>query len=197
MHEYVIKNGLTKRIVFFLTIAATSLSAIINALIFDTINKISGCSFAVSAWIIFLGLWFLFSKIIWKNQHIMKFLKINNFSGKWRCEGTGFHYEKPDYKSNWNGIITISQTYDEILIKLETERSVSYSTQAQLEKVNDKEFVLSYFYRNEPRLDSDQDMHKHYGSCRMFFDMEHKTAKADYFTDRDRGSFGSMLLTKG
>jgi len=104
---------------------------------------------------------------------------------------------KKIYVTNWNGIITISQTYDEILIKLETETSVSYSTQAQLEKIDDKELVLSYFYRNEPRSDSDQDMHKHYGSCRMFFDIEHGTAKADYFTDRDRGSFGSMLLTKG
>ncbi|MCL4101225.1 hypothetical protein [Fibrobacter sp. HC4] len=197
MHEYVIKNGLTKRIVFFLTIAATSLSAIINTLFFDTINKTFGCFFAVSSWIIFVGLWFCFSKIIWKNKHIMKFLKLDNLSGKWLCEGTGFRYGEPNYKKNWNGAVTISQTYDEILIKLETEKSVSYSTQAQLEKIDDKELVLSYFYRNEPRSDSDQDMHKHYGSCRMFFDIEHGTAKADYFTDRDRGSFGSMLLTKG
>lgn len=196
MHEYVIKNGLTKKIVFFLSIAATSLSAFVNALVFDTINKISGCSFAVSSWIIFLALWFLFSKNIWKNKCLMKILKIEDLSGKWLCKCTGFHYDEPGYKSNWNGIITISQTYDEILVKLDADKSTSYSTEAQLEKKKDNEYMLSYFYINEPKASADRDMHKHYGSCRMIFDMEHRTAKADYFTDRDRGSFGSMLLTK-
>lgn len=114
MHEYVIKNGLTKKIIFFLTIAATTLSAFINVLIFDKINKISGYSFAVSSWVIFLVLWFLFSKIIWKNKKLMKFLKIENLSGKWRCNGTGFHYGERDYKTMWNGVMTISQTYGSV-----------------------------------------------------------------------------------
>lgn len=196
MHEYVIKNGLTKKIIFFLTIAATTLSAFINVLIFDKINKISGYSFAVSSWVIFLVLWFLFSKIIWKNKKLMKFLKIENLSGKWRCNGTGFHYGERDYKTMWNGVMTISQTYDEILIKLDTDSSASYSTQAQLEKIDENEYMLSYFYKNDPKASADIDMHKHYGSCRIFFDMKQKSAKADYFTDRDRGSYGSMLLMK-
>ena len=92
--------------------------------------------------------------------------------------------------------MTISQTYDEILIKLDTDDSTSYSTQAQLDKIKDNEYMLSYYYTNNPKASADRDMHKHYGSCRIFFDMEHGLAEADYFTDRDRGSYGYMLLRK-
>ena len=115
----------------------------------------------------------------------MKFLKIEDLSGRWLCESTGFHYGEPDYNTTWNGVMTISQTYDEILIKLDTDDSTSYSTQAQLDKIKDNEYMLSYYYTNNPKASADRDMHKHYGSCRIFFDMEHGLAEADYFTDRD------------
>ena len=126
----------------------------------------------------------------------MKFLKIEDLSGEWQCEGKGLHYGKSDYNTTWNGVMTISQSYDEILVKLKTGKSVSYSTQAELKRVSDGEYVLSYFYKNVPKSDADHDMHKHYGSCRIFFNKENDFAEADYFTDRDRGSYGTMTLKK-
>jgi len=144
----------------------------------------------VSAAAIYVSLHFLFNK--WGWCIAFYFLGLPNISGTWACSGeTRGDDNAVIYE--WNGTVTISQTWEKIRVTLRTEQSSSRSVSAALIPDGDR-WMLMYSYRNEPR--AGEPLNPHLGYCELSFLSKYKRAEGDYFTARGRGSFGRMTLER-
>lgn len=192
MHEYSVKNS--KKIHIIIGIA------LLGATIVTWLLKILAQfplipSFSISSLSVATLLYLLFNKILWKMKLINLFLGCPNLNGKWKVEGKS---TKNSENYDWEGIIEIVQTYDEILISLKTSNSTSKSNSVtgNIEKKG-KEFQLSYNYENIPNSNAPKEMRRHTGNCTIIFESNLKKAHGNYFNNsRDRQTFGEMNLTK-
>ncbi|MBQ9205143.1 MAG: hypothetical protein IJ158_00335 [Treponema sp.] len=204
MHDYSIRGFSKINILYWLAVISVLVTPLISNKLTPIFVKISTktgiaeiASLSVSSFLIFSVLWFLFAKLIWKIPLVTKILNVPDLSGEWKCEGIGKKYDDATINNQWDGMVVIEQTLDKILISTKTSKSTSHSTSVfgDLEKRNANEYVLTYMYENEPFVQEDG-LHRHTGFCRLVFNIKDKTVLGNYYTDTDRGSYGTMKLTK-
>ena len=130
---------------------------------------------------------YLYSKYIWRLRIAkLRFSKTPDFGGRWRG------YIKSSYDNLEREVsVTILQNWSNIVIKLETDGSSSFSVSASID-VRPSE-ILSYEYLNEPSADSIESMHMHRGTCRLSLQQD-RTITGYYYTNRDRKNFGKIEL---
>lgn len=146
----------------------------------------------VSAGLIYITVHFAFDKWVWKWPLVGKILDIPNIQGLWECAG-----ETKDADGNtvyeWDGRVTITQTWEKITVRLKTRQSASHSMVAALVNEDDQGYRLIYRYTNEPK--AGEPLNHHVGFCDLRFNKNLTKAEGDYF-NKGRWTFGQMTLTK-
>jgi hypothetical protein len=144
----------------------------------------------------FYGLFYaIFDRLIWRWRwvHMLGITKVPNLSGTWHGQVASANSNAPGFGTPANIVLTIRQSWTEILIRAETLQSISNSLSAHILVRDD--YVLSYEYTNEPRAGAPDTMHAHRGIARLSFDGKDSLV-GEYFTGRDRQNFGTITLKR-
>ena len=131
----------------------------------------------------------LFDNFVWKILPVFNKQKIN---GVYHCEGKSYHEDGTSH--DWDGIITIKQTWSKILVTLKTESSFSQSYMANIDVLDSGIIKLYYFYRNEPK-DDKHDLKKHEGTAIITFN-DASVCGSYYNNPSERHKYGSLNLNK-
>jgi len=135
-----------------------------------------------------------FNKYIWRSRIFQAMLGVPNLNGVWACKGfTKDNDGNVTYE--WDATVTINQTWEKIVVYLDTGQSRSRSKSASLVKEPGRGYVLMYSYQNEPRI-GEPELRSHVGYCELLLDEDLKTAEGDYFNNKGRITFGRMKLAR-
>jgi hypothetical protein len=146
---------------------------------------------AATIWVV---LYFLFDRWLWRWRPVNRLVKTPDLTGVWRVEGVTLDQdERP--RLNWTGNITIIQSWDRIKIHLETPDSKSNSLSAAVFADPMGGYSLLYHYKNEPRAGKPE-LKAHRGFAELVFAADCRTAEGDYANGFGRGTFGTMQLTR-
>lgn len=196
MHEYCIKGHKKEIVVFYITLASVVLSTCFAQLI-DLIGAqlhiaikytlTTSCTFGL--------LYALFSKKLWKSKGFGKLFNFPNLNGNYTVKALSLK-NPTGSEIEWDGRMSIVQTWDKILITLKTDKSSSESISSNgcIEYIPNIGYRLEYKYHNDPNLIKSE-LHPHDGECTITFTEQICTAKAEYFT-KERSSNGIMELVK-
>ena len=194
MHPFSTNSEERKLVPFFLAVLAIAMG-VLTTYIFSIFHT------GVPWWappldtMSFYGLLFwLFDRFVWKwcLVHWSGISRLPNLEGRWRGR-----VEPANGEENVENLgiatkfeMTISQTWLGLLLISETERSRSRSISAAL--LVGEETSLTYEYINEPRASAPATMHTHRGTARLVISGDGRTLNGEYYTGRDRQSFGSI-----
>ena len=128
---------------------------------------------------------------VWKGK-ILEFSmsQIPNCNGTWFGELRSSH----SGGTTIQGMFLIHQTWKKIVIECRTDSSTSYSRMASLNVAPGASQGLIYEYSNDPRANSKETMHAHRGFAFLALSADGKWLEGDYYTGRDRATFGTMRL---
>jgi hypothetical protein len=198
MHEYSISHHDRKNAYYLIAILSGSLGTLIAYLI-GAFQNTYGVAIAAPSGLVIFGLVFLlFDHFVWRWSILYKLglVKIPNLNGTWDAlitssVSTG---ECIDAKIN------IHQTYSKIRIRLETDKSHSFSQMAAFEMVDPTYFNLRYEYSAEYQRDHNAEILRHYGvTCLRLKSENHffsTQQSATYYTEQGRDSYGTITVTK-
>ncbi|HCA5029436.1 TPA: hypothetical protein MW160_003321, partial [Acinetobacter baumannii] len=159
---------------------------------YNIINNISEAIISsILTAILFLLIYKIFNKWIWKLKYLINFLNFPDISGKWKCEAissyNGGHL--------WHGLVTIEQSWDKLRIVLNTELSSSESVAAAIIYDPIKGYRILYNYKNEPK-NLNGDLSFHVGFVELVLSEDNKSAQGTYYNVAGRTSTGTMTWTK-
>ncbi len=142
----------------------------------------------------FYGILFLiFDKYLWKLLVEIHLIKTPNLNGKW----FGFIKTSFDeHSSKIRATLNIFQTWTKIKIVLATKQSLSYSEAASVVIDVPEGVYLNYQYINEPKANAVQTMSIHHGTTRLLFSDKKNTFDGEYYSGRDRQTFGSLFFKR-
>lgn len=148
---------------------------------------------SITTGIVYFVIHWIFNKWAWK----IPFFSIPNLNGTWKIIGKTLD-ENGDTKFDWEGDLGITQDWKSILIHLKTKNSQSKSYTATLSKRHEVcgGWLLSYSYKNEPKLEKSHELKPHKGFCEIEIDEKLETGEASYFNSGGRRTFGIMTLNK-
>lgn len=149
-------------------------------------------TFTVSGGVVYFALHWWFNRYGWRILSL--FAQVPHIAGTWRCNGQTLGPEGGN-QYQWDATITISQDWEKIRVRTETQNSSSYSVSAALIPEPDGCWILMYSYRNEPRI-GEPELKAHVGYCELRFTKEQDRAEGDYFNAKGRGTFGRMTITR-
>ncbi len=202
-HEYTVLGGINRAVIgrYIATVAAI-ISAGLVFLLLQAVNVAKQFGVAanlpptilplVSAGAVFSVLYWLFDRLLWK--HLASLLKVPVIAGEWTCIGTSLN---PDgtTKYEWNGTVTILQSWDKLRVRLRTAQSGSNSVTAACVYDEADGYRLLYNYRNDPKI-GEPDLKSHLGFAELLFDQKLTSATGEYFNGHGRYTFGTMKLEK-
>jgi|SRR5579862_2269741 len=143
----------------------------------------------------FYGLLFwIFDRFIWK-WRLIQYLQISRLPvlvGEWH--GQVEPAERIARGSAMQVTVTISQSWLGLSIRGVTSQSRSHSLSASL-LVGD-ENTLTYEYMNEPLANAPATMHAHRGTANLTLQQGGTVLEGEYYSGRDRRSFGTIRLTR-
>lgn len=195
-HEYCVQNGINRsnigKIIYSL---ASIISSLIIIEILKKYNVINGISesiiSALFTAILFLTIYKIFNKWIWRIKYLVNFINYPNLSGTWKCEAlSSYNGGYP-----WEAKITIEQTWDKLRIVLATELSSSESVAAAIIYDPIKGYRLLYNYKNEPK-DLNGELTFHIGFVELVLANDSQSAEGSYYNVAGRTSSGTMKWTK-
>ena len=121
----------------------------------------------------------------------LRLVAVPNLGGQWSgylCSSySGFSDQQPI-------TVQIVQRWSELSIILDTQTSHSWSTSAILRTAGLPEAELTYTYINEPKAATDGAMHAHRGTATLR--VEGDKLIGEYYTGRDRGAFGEIVIRR-
>ena len=139
-----------------------------------------------------LGHW-VYSRHVWR-RHVLglKLSSIPDFSGTWfgRLESSDPHV------AELAGMMTIHQTWTNICVEFECEKSRSFSLMAVVNVTPGMTEGLTFEYANSPRHDATETMNAHVGLNHLRLSPGGETLEGDYFSGRGRQTFGRMTLRR-
>lgn len=201
MHEYTVINHPRHKILFYLALISVGISSVFSLIInnfFSFVLQTFIPSFTISSFTLFLILYWWFNNYLWKNRFFSKIMKFPDLSGKWKCEAISNNIVL-NQQFPWQSDITITQSWDKILIisKTTTSKSQSKSVVGGINFVEGKGYEVSYHYHNVPNV-TEPDLKKHEGFCVLCFSEDLTTAEGYYFNNiKERSSYGEMKLKRG
>lgn len=198
MHEYSVIGHPREKIIFVVAFISIVFGPLVVSLVEGLYGSITGqvTSLTIAVMSIFLALYFVFNKWVWKVGIFSKIFSFPNLNGSWTCSGetldTGglVTYE-------WSGKIRIEQSWDKVLITLSTEnsKSTSLSVVGGIRYIPTIGYRLSYSYENTPNV-GEAELRKHEGFCELTFSLDNCSAAGHYFNGPDRFTFGRMKLIR-
>ena len=139
-------------------------------------------------------LYFWFKKALWKLNffRIIFFIKTPNWNGDYNCAlRTSFD----EFSTEKQIKIKIIQDWDTIIVRLETENSVSNSISGSFSLKDSFMPEFTYEYLNEPNTMAPETMNMHNGMAKIR--IENKLLKGDFFSGRGRKNYGTFNETEG
>ena len=125
MHDYSIDRHPKEKILFVLAFSAISAAPLLNNLIHRLVTYLevsTGWSSppvtAIPVFGLFIGIYFLFDRHLWKIRWLRKFLLVPDLNGKWLCTGQTTLKDGVSVTYDWAGEITITQSWSRILVHL-------------------------------------------------------------------------------
>lgn len=195
-HEYCVQNGINRsnigKIIYSLASIISSLIIIKILKKYNVINNISESIIsAIFTAILFLVIYKIFNKWIWRIKYLVNFINYPNISGTWKCEAvSSYNGGHP-----WEATITIEQTWDKLRIVSATELSSSESVAAAIIYDPIKGYRLLYNYKNEPK-DLNGELTFHIGFVELVLANDSKSAEGSYYNVAGRTNSGTMKWTK-
>ncbi len=205
-HEYVLLDGISRaKIGRYLGTAAAAISAGVVYLVLRVIdlagqyglpaNLTPSIMSLIGAGTVYLILYWIFDRHVWRLPWMGKFLKVPNLQGEWICEGVSYSGFEDEPPRSWSGIISIAQSWDRLRIRLSTDQSGSDSVVAAVMHDEAGGYRLFYNYRNDARIDQ-HELNNHVGFCDMTVSADQKRAEGDYFNGRGRSTYGRMTWSR-
>lgn len=192
MHPYSTDSAERKQVTFYLALISIVVSIFLPKL--SSRLGIPPFLFHVSGMALFGVLWTLFNGWIWKTWVLQKTLvRVPNLKGKWVGQLTTSH---DDHSEERSVTIQIQQSWTAISIRFSNDQSKSQSLNASIMVGNRDAVVLSYEYINEPNYDAVDSMKMHRGFTRFELSPDHSCLTGQYFTGRERHSFGTLRFHK-
>jgi hypothetical protein len=139
-------------------------------------------------------LYALFDAYLWRNRLVCKLglVRIPNLAGRWH----GYLISSFDGHVKRNDLlITIFQSWTQIVVYLTTRMSISRSCAAMLQVDDPEGVALIYQYQNQPLADAMRTMHMHYGTAMLIISNDGCLA-GDYYSGRDRRTFGRICCRR-
>lgn len=195
-HEYCVHNGVNRsnigKIIYSLASIISSLIIIKILKNHNVINSISESIIsAIFTAILFLIIYKIFNKWIWRIKYLVSFINYPNISGTWKCEAVSSY--NGGYP--WEATITIEQTWDKLRIVLITKFSSSESVSAAIIYDPIKGYRLLYNYKNQPN-DLNGELGFHIGFVELVLAKDSKSAEGSYYNVAGRTNSGTMKWTK-
>ncbi len=148
----------------------------------------------VTAGAVWIGLHWLFANHAWKWPGIAAAINVPDLSGSWRVTGKTLD-ENKDTTYEWSGVVTITQTWEKLKVRLRTSQSSSFSISAALVREPGAGFRLTYPYLNEPGAEQPE-LSMHVGFADLLFAPNLSSAEGDYFNNKGRTTQGVMRLDR-
>lgn len=195
-HEYCVHNGINRsnigKIIYSLASIISSLIIIGLLKKYNVINNLSESILSsIFTAILFLAIYKIFNKWIWRVKYLVNFINYPNISGTWKCEAiSSYNGGYP-----WQGTVTIEQTWDKLRIVLTTNLSSSESVAAAIIHDPIKGYRILYNYKNEPK-DLNGDLAFHIGFVELVLSKDSESAEGSYYNVAGRTSSGTMKWTK-
>ncbi|ELZ12628.1 hypothetical protein C479_04507 [Halovivax asiaticus JCM 14624] len=204
MHSYSTDNDRWKIYLYLGAIAfAASLGSgwIVQRLLGKYEIAMGSLSFAFTSLVVYR----LFATRIWNWEIIRKagLVAVPDFNGKWKGHlYTSYEDAEPSRTAEiehegltpMEATVTISQTWDEILVYLEGPDSPSESEGATI-LVEGQWPTLTYNYDNPGRPHHDE-INSHYGTTMLDYNPEEDSFSGIYYTGPDRGNTGRLELKR-
>lgn len=202
MHDYSIDRHPKQKILFFLAFFSILIAPIIDGCIQNLVEMLKANNIwasapvtAIPVFALFGGLYWLFNRHLWKVSAFRKVFLVPDLNGTWECTGHTTQKSGVLTDVDWNGSITITQSWSQILIYLQTKSSQSKSISASIYYDEGVGYRLLYQYVNDP--DADQlDLSKHTGATEVVIDLNCDSGKGYYFTDQHRNTVGTLKIKK-
>jgi hypothetical protein len=205
-HEYALLGGVNRaKVGRYLSLVAATGSAVIVFLLLtvvDVAHRIGvpatlppSVLSLVGAGTIFTVLYWIFDRYAWRWRYLGSLLKIADLSGTWRCRGRSLNPADGSPQHDWEGTVTILQSWDKLRVHLKTAQSGSNSISAALLNDEAEGYVLLYHYKNDPHI-GEMELRSHRGFAELRFAKDLRTAQGDYFNGHGRFTFGIMELTR-
>lgn len=202
MHDYSIDRHPKEKILFVLAFAAISAAPQLNDLIHRLVTYLevnAGWSSppvtAIPVFGLFIGIYVLFDRHLWKIRWLRKFLLVPDLNGKWLCSGQTTLKDGASVTYEWTGEMTITQSWSRILVHMNTGNSQSKSISGSLFHEVGVGYRFLYQYNNDPAADQ-LDLSKHSGSAEILFSEDCKKGAGHYFTDQHRRTVGTLSLQR-
>jgi hypothetical protein len=202
MHDYSIDRHPKEKILFFLAFVAISVAPLLNDLIHEMVTYLKASTgwssptiTAIPVFGIFIAIYILFDRYLWKLRWLRTFLLVPDLNGKWECSGQTTLKNAVPATNKWIGEITITQSWSKILVHLKTDNSKSKSISASLFHEIGVGYRLLYQYNNDPSADQ-LDLSKHLGSAEVLFSEDCTNGAGNYFTDQHRRTVGTLNIRR-
>lgn len=198
MHDYSIDRHPKEKILFFLAFAAIWVTPKLNSSITKLAEDIGWSSSTItliSVTGLFTLIFLLFDRCLWKIAWLRKILLVPDLNGIWVCAGRTTLKNGVEVNNEWEGEITITQSWSKILVYLNTNNSQSKSISASLFHEVGVGYRLLYQYNNDPTA-THLDLSKHSGSSEVLFSENCMSGNGYYFTDQHRRTVGVLSLER-
>ncbi|UQY33052.1 hypothetical protein K8U54_15080 [Pseudomonas fulva] len=204
-HEYSLLGGVNRAVIGrYITLLASGVSAGLVFVVLTLVDLAKHFGLPanlpptvmslIGAGVVFTILYAVFSRAVWKLPWAVKLLKVPDLSGEWECTGTTLD-DQGNVRFTWHAVVSITQTWDKIRVRLKTAQSSSQSITAALAYDESDGYTLLYNYRNDPRP-GEPELRGHQGSANLLFSKSLDTASGDYFNGYGRPTYGQMELRK-
>ncbi len=146
--------------------------------------------------IIFYEVFYLiFDKWLWKLPLIP--VKVPNLNGEWKGTLDSNYNETNDNSlTRVTPKMEITQTWQDIEIRLKTDQSTSETVTAAFFTKNPNAVKLSYQYLSDPNPHTIESMHKHEGTGWVTLSKDRKSFEGSYYNGRDSENHGSIKFEK-
>jgi hypothetical protein len=190
MHEYATDVDRT-RILIVLAVLAIGAAFVFNALLQKLMIQIPWWVDAPSVMGFYLIFYAWYDQVLWRVRiGLFPLSKIPDVSGVWAGVLTSSFQNKTKYEI----VFYIPQTWSKISIRTETVTSTSSTIMGALNTDHSPHPGLYYEYISEPGAFATETMHAHKGTGHLKLSADNKTLTGDYYTGRDRITFGTLDL---
>lgn len=135
-------------------------------------------------------LYYVYDAWLWRTWLARWWHKIPDLSGEYQVEIRSSHTE---HGSTYVGSAIISQSWSRIVVRLETDSSVSKSDGAWLSEAPGIGYRLTYTYTNTPKSAASSALSAHVGTATVTFKADHH-GTGEYYSGRGRTNYGEFIF---
>ena len=195
MHPYSIDTDEKRQILLFLAVASVLTAYLLNWAVTLAGMTIPWWLDAPSVMGFYGILYWLFDNYLWAIRYRGRWglSQVPVLRGTWEGNVSSSHDQ---FKGLTDCKVIIYQTWDSILICLETNNSKSESKSGSISLNSKHQKKIAYTYTNIPTVSSIKTMQIHTGTTELTLSEDGNCLEGNYYTGRGRVSYGCIKLTR-